>query len=608
MYQEILIEDLLIQYQDQLIDFIPNNGNIGDIFIYASTLYLFDKYNIKYNIKYGLPDDGGDVLFVGGGGNLVDDYDWLLPKLESIHNNYKRIIILPHTINGEKVKNIFSLFRENVIVLVREKYSYEYLNSFYKHLENIYLCKDLAFNFPCSDYAKIPCNGVLNAYRVDGERTDIIIPKENIDLSDEIDIGKEYSYQFWELDYWQEFLETFLTYIARYKIINTNRLHVAIAGSLMGRIVNFFPNSYYKNQGVYEFSLINFANTVFFFPETFYQGSPQFQNYLKDFPEYHSNPNPKVSIVIPCYNEGIMILEALNSAINIENSEIIIVNDGSIDEYTILVLKVLTNKGYLIINQKNSGLSSARNTGINVSQGEYILPLDADNKILPEYVEKAISIFEADKNKSVVYSNPILFNNYLDFRVVGDFYPSKLLYNNYIDACAVIRKDCFVKLGGYDEQIYKKIGYEDWELWVRLAANGYKFHYLPDFLYYYRVKNSSMSSNCSIPENRYGLIKYIVNKHNQFYNQYSDFLIPELQLEISTLRCEIQEITENFIKENTENDLEKNELKQQLKDLIRDRDEWKIQYQITTDRKIFWIIKFLDYLKIRILYLFKKKS
>ncbi len=98
---------------------------------------------------------------------------------------------------------------------------------------------------------------------------------------------------------------------------------------------------------------------------------------------------PKISIIIPCYNMGDFIDEAIQSVLQypkVELYEIVVINDGSDDPHTISKLKQLESEGIKIIHQENKGLGNARNTGIQVAQGDYILLLDADNKILPEYI------------------------------------------------------------------------------------------------------------------------------------------------------------------------------------------------------------------------------
>src|SRR5437899_68511 len=97
---------------------------------------------------------------------------------------------------------------------------------------------------------------------------------------------------------------------------------------------------------------------------------------------------PFVSVIIPCFNHGEFLMDAVHSVEECARTlyEIIIVNDGSTDPPTVQLLKDLEEKGYNIINQNNQGLAAARNNGIAAATANYILPLDADNKIRPEYI------------------------------------------------------------------------------------------------------------------------------------------------------------------------------------------------------------------------------
>src|SRR5690606_31075725 len=104
---------------------------------------------------------------------------------------------------------------------------------------------------------------------------------------------------------------------------------------------------------------------------------------------------PIVSIILPCYNQGTFLLESLNSLnkINYSNKEIIIVNDGSTENLTNYIISELDPEKYTIINQENQGLAMARNKGIEISNGEFIIPLDADNLLGEEFINKCIQIF-----------------------------------------------------------------------------------------------------------------------------------------------------------------------------------------------------------------------
>ncbi|HMR91047.1 MAG TPA: glycosyltransferase [Chitinophagaceae bacterium] len=225
--------------------------------------------------------------------------------------------------------------------------------------------------------------------------------------------------------------------------------------------------------------------------------------------------NPRVSIIIPCYNQGHFLQDALASiqAINDRGLiEVIIVNDGSTDQFTNGYLQQLAGSGVQVIFQENKGLPVARNTGIAQAKGDYILPLDADNKIRPAYVSKSIAVLDKNPNVGVVYGDAEYFGAKKGVWKVGEFNLQRLMINNYIDACAMVRRSVLAEVGMYDE---KGIGgLEDWDLWLRVAWKGYGFHYIPEVLFDYRVTDDSMSRKLNKSyEKRNYYLQYLNDKY-----------------------------------------------------------------------------------------------
>ena len=202
----------------------------------------------------------------------------------------------------------------------------------------------------------------------------------------------------------------------------------------------------------------------------------------------------KVSIIIPCYNQGIYLQDSLSGYEPSDKLyEIIIVNDGSTDPDTLKALDEYRGKGYHIIDQENQGLAAARNTGIKNAAGQYIMLLDADNMVYPAFIREAAAILDNSAATAVVYSDAEYFGAKTGKWEVGSFNLQKIMIENYIDACAMVRKSVFEELGGYDTEMKKiKSGWEDWEMWLRIAFAGKTFHYYPGIGFRYRVNASSM--------------------------------------------------------------------------------------------------------------------
>ena len=245
-----------------------------------------------------------------------------------------------------------------------------------------------------------------------------------------------------------------------------------------------------------------------------------------DFVREDLSENTLVSVIIPCYNQGQFIEQALFSvekSLN-RNYEIIIVNDGSDDSLTIRKLDKLRDRGYNIIDQENKGLANARNRGIMEARGEYILPLDADNKIDPLYIMRAIDFFDENKDLGVVYSNCRVFGDSSGFRMLKDFDIGQILVQNYIDACTVIRKSAVQDVGGFNENMPVQ-GYEDWDLWIRLFRKGWIFKHVDELLFDYRVSNSSMTTGMVQLEQRYKHNEYLQQQYKDLYEKYNEEVI-----------------------------------------------------------------------------------
>lgn len=223
---------------------------------------------------------------------------------------------------------------------------------------------------------------------------------------------------------------------------------------------------------------------------------------------------PNISIIITCYNLGNYLEEAIASVKNyspLEDYEIILVNDGSSDEKTINVLETIdqNDKYIYVVNQPNMGLAKARNNGIKLAKGKYIIPLDADNKLRPQFIKQTIAILDLDDNIDVIFGDAQLFGNKDSVWKGKPFDIAEMVLNNYIDACAGFRKSVWEELGGYDENM-PVMGFEDWDLWLRMAVRGYQFEYVETIFFDYRVRDNSMLSDAW--KERPLLLDYIFNK------------------------------------------------------------------------------------------------
>lgn len=218
--------------------------------------------------------------------------------------------------------------------------------------------------------------------------------------------------------------------------------------------------------------------------------------------------------------------EAINSCYNskFKEIEIIVVNDGSTDKFTLDILNDYGNQNIKILEQPNKGAAAARNFGVSHAKGEFLLFLDSDNIIRPDYLTKSIEVMVNNPSIAVVYSKPFFFggdagSNRFEVR---DFLFDSLLAGNYIDMCSLVRKKFFLDLGGFDENRELFFG-EDWELWIRISQAGGEFYFLNEVLFEYRIRRGSLIDQVDF-QKRQTTLKYLGSKHGYLihyhYRQY----------------------------------------------------------------------------------------
>ncbi len=225
---------------------------------------------------------------------------------------------------------------------------------------------------------------------------------------------------------------------------------------------------------------------------------------------------PIISVIIPCFNDGMYISETIEKikAQTFKEFEIIVVNDGSTDDNTLEILNKLSREDIIVLHKENGKMSSARNFGANHSKGSLLVTVDADDYFDTTFFEKAFSILNNHSNIAVVSSYVKMFGEFNSKsrpRGGGEF---NFLFSNECSAAAMIRKSCWEEIGGYDEEM--KLGYEDWEFYIRIVQKGWQIYIMPEYLAYYRQTKKSTRINITEP-NRKSIINYIITKHNNWY-------------------------------------------------------------------------------------------
>ncbi len=219
----------------------------------------------------------------------------------------------------------------------------------------------------------------------------------------------------------------------------------------------------------------------------------------RESPAY-GDVTPDVSAVVTLYNYADVVIETLESlaaSTGIE-LEIIVVDDHATDDSRSVVDTFIEEHPNLAVlrlgKDANEGLAAARNTGFKESRADYVMVMDADNHVYPTCVARLRETLLNDPTASAAYSILEDFGDQRNIRSAIDWDPQRLCAANYIDAQAMWRADSWRDLGGYrddDEFVY---GWEDWDLWLRLADRGGHATLRREILGRYRVRHGSMIS------------------------------------------------------------------------------------------------------------------
>lgn len=266
----------------------PNPGNAGDALLAVAARQKFRQLGIHANAIPAEFDAAGKVVVFGGGGNLVPLYHDASDFIARHAPTARRLVILPHSVDGHE--DILSALGPNAVIFCRERRSHEHCLAHAKRA-SVHLAHDLAFDLdverlrpfatrrellaysvrqlgtPALPWAgrlahlrktagvlrrlsaADPARGPLLAMRGDAESAGERVPNGNLDISelftllDTTGADAELSARL------------FLGWISRYSTVTTDRLHVAIAGALLGKTVSLRPNSYYKCAAVWEHSI-----------------------------------------------------------------------------------------------------------------------------------------------------------------------------------------------------------------------------------------------------------------------------------------------------------------------------------------------------------------
>jgi glycosyltransferase involved in cell wall biosynthesis len=238
-------------------------------------------------------------------------------------------------------------------------------------------------------------------------------------------------------------------------------------------------------------------------------------------PPLAAGQSPVLSVIVPCYNLGLYLHEAIESVLaqTFRGFEIVVVDDGSTDEYTRLLLEHFDRPRTRIVHQENCGLPVARNEGIRQSSGRYVCCLDPDDRLRPEFFAEACKRLDEDPIVGFVSGYFEMFDEGEGvFRYDTCEFPELLVHNRAIEP-AVFRRAGWEHVGGYCTS-FSASGIEDWDLWIELIEAGYRASVIQETVWDYRIRADQMSAGMYQPGTWGRLVQELVQRHPDSYREH----------------------------------------------------------------------------------------
>ena len=226
----------------------------------------------------------------------------------------------------------------------------------------------------------------------------------------------------------------------------------------------------------------------------------------------------EVSVIVPLYNYENYVVEALDSVHGQTLSPLdLVIVDGFSTDNSLAVAKNWAEKNatrfnriVVLQNRANYGLAFCRNSGFDAAQTAYVLPLDADNLLLPRCCEV---LLQTIRRSGAAYVYPTIQHFGASSRLLSDapYHAQRFVAGNYVDAMALVSKQAWAIIGGYD---HVRHGWEDYDFWCRLAEHGLRGEWQTEVLARYRVHAASMmTAQTTVPGNYRRLVSNFKERH-----------------------------------------------------------------------------------------------
>jgi len=243
-----------------------------------------------------------------------------------------------------------------------------------------------------------------------------------------------------------------------------------------------------------------------------------------------------VSVVIPCFNLGAFLPEAVDSVLAQTRpaDELVVVDDGSDDPATLAALAQIERAGQRVLRQANGGASAARNAGIAATSGQHVLCLDADDVLLPSFLERAVERMDASPSAGIVAGYVEAFGESKGIWRPREHSLQAMLTQNCVPSASLFRRCCWAEVGGYADIVAG----QDWDFFLAIVVRGWRWEVVPEVLYRYRRRSGSLSDYREA--HREEMLRPVLARHEAAYREHLPDVIIALDAELTRLRARLR--------------------------------------------------------------------
>lgn len=249
---------------------------------------------------------------------------------------------------------------------------------------------------------------------------------------------------------------------------------------------------------------------------------------------------PTATAVIPCFNHGRFVRAAVESCLGQVDAivDVVVIDDGSNDAASPAACDALASERVRVIHQENRGLPAARNRGAKEATGEFVFFLDADDFIAPTFVSKLAAAIRGGVARGEKVSHAYCQETLTELGTgtwrVPEWDPLMLLITNLHPVTALVRREVFEEVGGFDESM--RLGYEDWSFWITCSEHGYRGVRVPEPLFFWR-RHSQITMVMEAVKRHDELFAALVSRHRATYDAHAMEIVSKSNSMLRAFDC-----------------------------------------------------------------------